>query len=374
MCFLRPMSFHHIVLAMLTLGASARLLAIEFNDQTLALLKSPRPADRQRFYALLPSLSIEDQKLAVGQLNEAREYWKAPVVKQVLQASAGQGTWSSFLKANTEWREAVKPLMTNIRTDYHKDPKKIAELSQEFERCEKLHMRARRAAAPAERGDFARLLAGCAVLYEIEKWIDNPRGAAITFRSTPADILAKAMSDSAEEVSKVKALANMAAAEKRLAEAEAWNASCRWAKPEQIRFASILNQKRHVVDLPPLRLDEKLCKTSTDHSLEMVALKYFAHESPVVENKSFGDRAKNAGFDGFASGENIFAGNRSPDAAYGGWWASDGHRFIMFMDGVNTLGVGNGGTDHWTMNPGSKAWPAPIAPATPGVPGAAAKS
>jgi uncharacterized protein YkwD len=352
----------HTRVALLTaiLASTLGVHAAEFNDSTLALLKSPRPTDRQRFFAMMPSLSIEDQRFAVAQLREARDFWRQPIVKQVTQATTGQNAWSSFLKAHNEWKDTVTPLLANIRTDYHKDPKKIAELTKEFERSERLRERARRAAEPAERGEFAKLLAACQTLHEIEKWIDNPSGAKIVQRATLADTLAGAVSGVPQDMANVKALAELNETERRLAEIHKLNASCRWAKPDQIRFAAILNEKRAVVNLPPLRLDEKLSQASTDHSLEMVALKYFSHESPTPENKTFGDRAKKAGFDGFASGENIFAGSRSPESAYGGWWASDGHRHIMFMDGVNTLGVGTGGTDHWTMNPGNKSWSAAI--------------
>jgi uncharacterized protein YkwD len=331
--------------------------AVEFNEATLALLKSPRPADRQRFFAAMPTLSIDEQRMAVGQLREARDYWRQPIAKQLTQVTAGQNAFSSFLKAYKEWKDSVGPLLTNIRTDYQKDPKKIAELSKEFERSERLRERALRAAGPAERGEFAKLLMTCQTLHEIEKWIDNPSGAKIAQRATLADTLAGAVSGVPQDVANVKAIAEVKAMAQQLADIHKLNAACRWAKPDQIRFAALLNERRSVVSLPPLRLDEKLCDASANHSLEMVALKYFAHESPTPEKKTFGDRAKLAGFDGFASGENIFAGSRSPDAAYGGWWASDGHRHIMFMDGVNTLGVGNGGTDHWTMNPGNKSWP-----------------
>lgn len=331
---------------------------VEFNDATLGLLKSPRPTDRQRFYALMPTLSLEEQRGALSQLREARDYWRQPVARMVSQSLAGQNAWTSFLKAHKEWKDSISPLMEKIRTDYHKDPKQIAELTREFDRSEKLQERARRAAGPAEKGEFAKLLAACQTLHEIEKWIDNPSAAKIQQRATLADTLAGAVSGVPADVANVKALAELSAAVKQQAGVQAWNDSCKWAKPEQVRFASLLNQKRSVVSLPPLRLDEKLCKASTDHSVEMAAMKYFSHESPVPANKTFSDRAKVAGFDGFASGENIFGGSRSPDAAYGGWWSSDGHRFIMFMDGVNTLGVGNGGTDQWTMNPGQKSWPA----------------
>ena len=82
---------------------------------------------------------------------------------------------------------------------------------------------------------------------------------------------------------------------------------------------------------------------------------YFAHESPVEANKSPGDRARNAKFDGGWSGENIFMGSPGASEAYGAWWGSDGHRFIMFSDGPNTLGVGPVST-YWTMMTGKKDW------------------
>jgi hypothetical protein len=228
--------------AMLASAFSVR--AVEFNDSTLALLKSPRPADRQRFFAIMPSLSIEDQRLAVAQLREARDYWRQPIARLVAQSTAGQNAWSAFLKSHKEWQDSVTPLLASIRTDYHKDPKKIAELTKEFERTERLRDRARRAAGPAERGEFAKLLSSCQTLHEIEKWIDNPSGAKIIQRATLADTLAGAVSGVPQDVANVKALAELNAAEQRLAEVLKLNADCRWAKPEQIRFATLLNEKR----------------------------------------------------------------------------------------------------------------------------------
>jgi hypothetical protein len=134
--------------------------------------------------------------------------------------------------------------MESIRTDYHKDPKKIAELTKEFERTEKLRERARRTAGPAERGEFAKLLAACQSLHEIEKWIDNPSGAKIIHRATLTDTLASAVSGVSQDVTNVKALAELAAMDLRLADLHKLNAACRWAKPDQIRFAEILNEKR----------------------------------------------------------------------------------------------------------------------------------
>jgi hypothetical protein len=75
------------------LASTFSLQAVEFNESTLALLKSPRPADRQRFFSAMPTLSIEERQLAVVQLRESRDYWRQPIAKLVTQATAGQNAW-----------------------------------------------------------------------------------------------------------------------------------------------------------------------------------------------------------------------------------------------------------------------------------------
>ncbi len=52
-------------------------------------------------------------------------------------------------------------------------------------------------------------------------------------------------------------------------------------------------------------------------------------------------------------GENIFMGSASHNSAYNAWFGSDGHRFIMFSDGPNLIGIGPHGK-HWTMMTGKK--------------------
>ncbi|MCE9609181.1 MAG: CAP domain-containing protein [Chthoniobacter sp.] len=329
--------------------------AVEFNEQTLAALKSPSPAERQKFYRMLPQLPDLQKPAAVAQLQEARAYHKGRVLESFAAAARGDSAWGRFVKAHTAWREAVATLLTNIRTDWHKDPKKVADLTREIGQCARLRDHVRQAATAAQQTDYARMLAATGVLLELDRVVAFVEGNAGTFQQTPAETLALAVAGSETEA-QLKTLAAWPATLKRYAEADEANAKCRWAKEEQRRFAAILNEARSTVDLTPLRLDEQLSAAAVGHSKEMVAKGYFAHESPVPENKSFVERARNAKFDGGPSGECIFMGDRSPTAAYGGWWGSDGHRFIMFGE-ANTLGVGHGGTDHWTLNTGNKKWP-----------------
>ena len=170
----------------------------------------------------------------------------------------------------------------------------------------------------------------------------------------------RAVADSADLTAKVKALADFRTVEKRYAEATAWNAACHWAKADQQRFAAILNQHRMVVDYQPLRLDEGLSAACTGHSLEMVNLKYFSHESPVTKNKGFGDRANNAGFDGFASGECIFAGGRAGRTVRRVVGQRRASRHHVLTRRQHTR-IGDAGRDHWTLDTGTKNGPSPQA-------------
>jgi uncharacterized protein YkwD len=46
-------------------------------------------------------------------------------------------------------------------------------------------------------------------------------------------------------------------------------------------------------------------------------------------------------------------GSSSHTSAYNAWFGSDGHRFIMFSDRPNLIGIGPHGK-HWTMMTGRK--------------------
>ena len=130
------------------------------------------------------------------------------------------------------------------------------------------------------------------------------------------------------------------------------NASA-WASVSQKDFANYLNEFRSLFALTPLRLEEKLSDAAVGHSRDMASMGFFAHQSPIPEKKSPGDRAELAGFKHRWSGENIFMGSSSPVAAYDAWFGSDGHRFIMFANGPNLIGIGPHGR-HWTMMTGRK--------------------
>jgi len=246
-------------------------------------------------------------------------------------------------------------VMALIRTDWQKDGTKVKMLRTEMEGLEKLWERVNRLAA-ADTTKFDALVDGAVEgLAEVARELEAFDADLETVAVEDEDLRAYLMRDNLEGEHLMRQrqrfaltldeVAVHAAAEKAHAGLE------KWASATMKEFANLLNRERVIAGLPPLIMEEKLSDACLGHSLDMARLGFFAHESPVPGKKSPWDRAKLAGFEGSGSGENIFMGSTSHSAAYHAWFASDGHRFIMFGGG-NTLGVGIAGS-HWTMMTGN---------------------
>lgn len=124
---------------------------------------------------------------------------------------------------------------------------------------------------------------------------------------------------------------------------EAWNNSLidQLLDPEEAKNLRKVNQYREAIGLLPYEIDARLVQAARRHSREMVEKGYFSHESPTPENKSFGDRAKNAGYKG-AAGENIASGTSSGEGAFNMWFGSPGHHQNM-AGGAQAIGIGRFG-------------------------------
>lgn len=240
-----------------------------------------------------------------------------------------------------------------IKTDYKKDPGKIAMLHREVESLAKLRERALKIASKNAESLAQTIDSVATALAEVDREINLIDGnKAAAGENTPA----KALQQSYEGSVYLKTKQTIAALNQEVSDLEAAhtdNESCDWADPSQKAFTRTLNDFRALFALNPLRLEERLSQAAVDHSRDMASLGFFAHESPVPGKKSPGDRARKAGFQGGWSGENIFMGSASPQAAYNAWFGSDGHRFIMFASGPNLIGVGPHGK-HWTMMTGRR--------------------
>ena len=110
----------------------------------------------------------------------------------------------------------------------------------------------------------------------------------------------------------------------------------------------LVNQIRKSYGLSELKLNAKLCGVARVKSEDMLAKKYFAHNSPTYGTpfemmKSFGISYKTAG-------ENIAMGYPTAQAVVDGWMNSEGHRANILNSSFKEIGVGycaNG--NYWTQ-------------------------
>lgn len=115
----------------------------------------------------------------------------------------------------------------------------------------------------------------------------------------------------------------------------------------------IVNAERVARGLPVLTRDAELELAAQRHTDDMVARDFFAHVAP--EGTDPGDRIAAAGYDWWAYGENIAAGQRTPRQVMAGWMKSPGHCRNVLEPGFTELGVGTA-TAAATISPGTGTW------------------
>lgn len=101
---------------------------------------------------------------------------------------------------------------------------------------------------------------------------------------------------------------------------------------------NLTNQFRAQNGLPPLSIDLDLNEAAQNHSEDMAINDYFSHYG--LDGSRPWDRAEDAGYESGTIGENIAAGQRSPEAVVNGWINSDGHRAAMLNSRYNEIGIG----------------------------------
>jgi len=101
----------------------------------------------------------------------------------------------------------------------------------------------------------------------------------------------------------------------------------------------LVNNIRADNGIAPLVLNEKLNKAAFDHSNDMARNNYFSHTG--LNNSSFSQRVRNAGYSGSPRGENIAAGNVNVLATFNQWKNSTtGHLENMLNANSNEMGIG----------------------------------
>ncbi|MCP5425947.1 MAG: S-layer homology domain-containing protein [Gammaproteobacteria bacterium] len=91
--------------------------------------------------------------------------------------------------------------------------------------------------------------------------------------------------------------------------------------------------------LPPLKRNDLLDTSATGHSTNMGARNFFSH-CDLDTNTSPGDRAENAGYHWNYVGENIAAGQSTPESVMNTWMNSSGHRANILSSNYRELGIG----------------------------------
>jgi uncharacterized protein YkwD len=107
----------------------------------------------------------------------------------------------------------------------------------------------------------------------------------------------------------------------------------------------LLNRERRAHGLRALRLDRKLGRAARGHARDMVAKRYFAHDSR--SGASFSTRIKRTGWTrsrrSWTVGENIGWGGGSlatPASMVRGWMNSAGHRANILSRSFRLIGIG----------------------------------
>ena len=109
--------------------------------------------------------------------------------------------------------------------------------------------------------------------------------------------------------------------------------------------------------VPALTWNASLAKAARDHASDMAAKNYFSHTSQ--DGRTFDVRVNNAGYTGYrALGENIAAGQPTPESVVAGWLNSPGHCSGIMSADYKELGVGmaTGGSygTYWVQDFGAR--------------------
>ncbi|MEM6828927.1 MAG: CAP domain-containing protein [Bacteroidota bacterium] len=97
-----------------------------------------------------------------------------------------------------------------------------------------------------------------------------------------------------------------------------------------------------------LEWSDELALSALAHSDDMQRNNYFSHEGR--NGSSFGQRAKDAGYEGSPVGENIAQGYRSEADVMQGWMDSPGHCNNIMSSRATQIGIARSATgSYWTM-------------------------
>lgn len=105
------------------------------------------------------------------------------------------------------------------------------------------------------------------------------------------------------------------------------------------QIIELVNQERVRNGLGTVVRNETLEDQATQYACEMIAFDFFAHVNPVTQS-TLSVRAEEFGYDFRVVGENLAAGQRTPEQAFADWMASPSHRQNVLDARFTEIGVG----------------------------------
>jgi len=109
---------------------------------------------------------------------------------------------------------------------------------------------------------------------------------------------------------------------------------------------NLVNEARSDAGLNTLVLNNALNDAAYKHSLDMNTNDFFSHTGS--NGSTFGERATDAEYAGFAVGENIAHGQTTAQSAFNSWMNSSGHKANILNKNATEMGLGVSNT-YWTQ-------------------------
>ncbi|GAA2361686.1 CAP domain-containing protein [Dactylosporangium salmoneum] len=108
--------------------------------------------------------------------------------------------------------------------------------------------------------------------------------------------------------------------------------------PYENQVIKLVNAERAKAGCGPVKYNPKLRAAAYKHSADMARRDYFSHTTP--EGVEFATRIKAEGYSWSGAGENIAAGQGTPEQVMDAWMHSEGHRANILNCKFVDLGVG----------------------------------
>jgi serralysin len=135
---------------------------------------------------------------------------------------------------------------------------------------------------------------------------------------------------------------------------------------ERARVVELVNQERARNGLGPLWENGALTGAAESYALYMATADFFSHTG--LDGSTLSSRAGVAGYTGWTwLGENIAAGQTTPDEVFQAWMNSPGHRANILSSKAREIGIGHAVTatsryrHYWAMELGDRPGAAPPA-------------